>query len=88
MNTNLACFHQSVHRWVSVFVSGSPWQQITTTRCVMTQNSAVHSTYVFGVLQLPGDSLLFPGSGSAGLVPLLLRRSGEHSVLFWCLRAI
>jgi len=54
----------------------------------MTQNRAVHSTYVFGVLQLPGDSLLFTGSGSAGLVPLLLRRSGELSVLFWCLRAI
>ena len=49
----------------------------------MTQKSAVHSTYVFGALQLPGDSLLFHGSGSAGLVPLLLRRSGELSV-FLC----
>lgn len=47
----------------------------------MTQKSAVHSTYVFGVLQLPGDSLLFRGSGSAGFVPLLLRRSGELSVV-------
>jgi hypothetical protein len=34
----------------------------------MTQKSALLSTYVFGALQLPGDSLLFHGFGSCGLL--------------------
>jgi hypothetical protein len=48
------------------FVPRGTWQQITSACCVMTQKSAVLSTYVFGALQLPGDSLPFRGSGSCG----------------------